>query len=739
MSPLKAIQYLENVPDELKAFSSWVRWSTDSEGRKIPKPSIDETLLSFEDVKDIPITSTSGIGFVFLKQNEYCGIDLDSCLDPKTGNLTDWAEKIVKEFDSYCEISPSGTGVKIFIKAPSPEEHKHKVAMPGKPTGKHACQIEAYSQKRYFCTTGNLFRDSPKIIKRAPKEWDALLRFMEDNQPKDKTTGKVKKDATGRDDYIYKRACSRQALGWPDDEIYNDCIKEDAKADPSNHPNYSTEGPLGEKIVREKVASALKFPKGKTVLTEDSAFKSMNEEYAVSWAGADVVVLREHVDPISKRNTVSFVEPRAMKLMLANKFIFIAGKTRPLFDYWLSNPQRREFRQIVFEPNTPTPGDFNLWRGWAVEPDPRGEEGCKLFLFHLKDILCDGNEAHYQWALAWMAQAVQEPGKRPGTTIVLKSGEGAGKGIEIEYFGRLWGQHFLHLADQQRLTGRFNDHLKDALLVYGDEVFFGGDRQAANILKSIITDETLAIEPKFKSVLQVRNHIRLVLATNEEWAIPTGLDARRFFMPKVSDKRRDDSAYFQALADEMNTGGPGALLHYLQHLEIKDINLRNPPKTETLLEQKHMSLNPAQRFWFERLIEGEPMENQFDREGWETYQLNGSWIKPGEGEIRIRKKAFYQSYIDGCKDANDRYRSSPEIFWHQIKKLLPFDADISYSKSQFKKITPDPDPTKSPSIEIRWERAAVIPNLVECRQAFESAIRQKVAWPLEPAEENSHL
>ena len=460
MSPLKAIQYLENVPDELKAFSSWVRWSTDSEGRKIPKPSIDETLLSFEDVKDIPITSTSGIGFVFLKQNEYCGIDLDSCLDPKTGNLTDWAEKIVKEFDSYCEISPSGTGVKIFIKAPSPEEHKHKVAMPGKPTGKHACQIEAYSQKRYFCTTGKLFRDSPKIIKRAPKEWDALLRFMEDNQPKDKTTGKVKKDATGRDDYIYKRACSRQALGWPDDEIYNDCIKEDAKADPSNHPNYSTEGPLGEKIVREKVASALKFPKGKTVLTEDSAFKSMNEEYAVSWAGADVVVLREHVDPISKRNTVSFVEPRAMKLMLANKFIFIAGKTRPLFDYWLSNPKRREFRQIVFEPNTPTPGDFNLWRGWAVEPDPRGEEGCKLFLFHLKDILCDGNEAHYQWALAWMAQAVQEPGKRPGTTIVLKSGEGAGKGIEIEYFGRLWGQHFLHLADQQRLTGRFQRSLE---------------------------------------------------------------------------------------------------------------------------------------------------------------------------------------------------------------------------------------------------------------------------------------
>jgi putative DNA primase/helicase len=41
------------------------------------------------------------------------GIDLDTCLED--GTLTPWARKIVDLFKTYTEVSPSGTGVKLFF------------------------------------------------------------------------------------------------------------------------------------------------------------------------------------------------------------------------------------------------------------------------------------------------------------------------------------------------------------------------------------------------------------------------------------------------------------------------------------------------------------------------------------------------------------------------------------------------------------------------------------------------
>src|SRR5689334_4342940 len=43
------------------------------------------------------------------------GIDLDTCRDVSTGNLELWAVEVVERFGSYAEVSPSGTGVKVFF------------------------------------------------------------------------------------------------------------------------------------------------------------------------------------------------------------------------------------------------------------------------------------------------------------------------------------------------------------------------------------------------------------------------------------------------------------------------------------------------------------------------------------------------------------------------------------------------------------------------------------------------
>lgn len=84
-----------------------------------------------------------GIGYVFTESDPYCGIDIDDCRDPKTGEIGAWAQELISKLDSYTEVSPSGTGVKIIVKGtiPGPVRRRNKVEM--------------YFDKRYFTITGD--------------------------------------------------------------------------------------------------------------------------------------------------------------------------------------------------------------------------------------------------------------------------------------------------------------------------------------------------------------------------------------------------------------------------------------------------------------------------------------------------------------------------------------------------------------------------------------------------------
>jgi primase-polymerase (primpol)-like protein len=51
----------------------------------------------------------------FILRDDLIGVDLDGCRDDGTGEIADWATKIIDLLNSYTEVSPSGTGNPIFI------------------------------------------------------------------------------------------------------------------------------------------------------------------------------------------------------------------------------------------------------------------------------------------------------------------------------------------------------------------------------------------------------------------------------------------------------------------------------------------------------------------------------------------------------------------------------------------------------------------------------------------------
>jgi primase-polymerase (primpol)-like protein len=97
-----------------------------------------------------------GVGFVFKKGGGIIGIDLDGCRNPDTGDIAPWAKKIIDQFNSYTEVSPSGTGIHIFVKGKLPTEvsgwKKHFDHPEFVPSKKPA--IEIYQHSRYFTFTG---------------------------------------------------------------------------------------------------------------------------------------------------------------------------------------------------------------------------------------------------------------------------------------------------------------------------------------------------------------------------------------------------------------------------------------------------------------------------------------------------------------------------------------------------------------------------------------------------------
>ena len=67
-----------------------------------------------------PAHGTAGVGFVFAEGDGLCGVDLDACRDPQDGRLEPWAEDLVRQLDTFAEVSPSGRGVHLFARARLP-------------------------------------------------------------------------------------------------------------------------------------------------------------------------------------------------------------------------------------------------------------------------------------------------------------------------------------------------------------------------------------------------------------------------------------------------------------------------------------------------------------------------------------------------------------------------------------------------------------------------------------------
>jgi hypothetical protein len=284
--------------------------------------------------------------------------------------------------------------------------------------------------------------------------------------------------------------------------------------------------------------------------------------------------------------------------------------TQSVATWWLNDPRRREYLGgLVFDPTNSVGSEFwNLWQGLAIAP-VRGS--WELLQKHIFQVICAGEREHFEFLLNWTARMLQHPEVPAETCVVLQGDEGVGKGLFGRALLRIFGQHGLHLSHPEHLRSKHNAHLWYCVFLFADEAFYAGDKQHESILKALVTEEDLAVEPKHKPLFQAPNYLHILMSSNKDWVVPASLQARRWFVLRVGDQRRGDTAYFNAIYREMEAGGLAAMLFDLLHRDLRAFNPRVVPQTQALAEQKLHSLDSLTRWWMNVLERGFVWRSRF--------------------------------------------------------------------------------------------------------------------------------
>ncbi|MCX7283916.1 MAG: AAA family ATPase [Novosphingobium sp.] len=160
----------ENIPEQLRKLRRWAPWAApwsderqkyDKVPRRASNPacglsnlsaagwvSFDEAMAVYKERPDI----IAGVGFLMTGVKGIVGIDLDHCV--VNGEIAPWAHEIAAQLDSYTEISPSGTGLHVWVLGDLPEDWAAKLPGAEKVNGKEP-GLDVYGGgKRFLTLTG---------------------------------------------------------------------------------------------------------------------------------------------------------------------------------------------------------------------------------------------------------------------------------------------------------------------------------------------------------------------------------------------------------------------------------------------------------------------------------------------------------------------------------------------------------------------------------------------------------
>lgn len=139
------------IPQALTSVRAWCTWTLrpNAGGRPTKVPSVSTldraAWLPFASVATTPRTASGGIGIVTTDlPGGLVALDVDGCRDPQSGELSPWAAALIAAARSYTEVTPSGSGLRVWLAVKKPWLGRCKFPMEYPPLGGKRPEVQVF-------------------------------------------------------------------------------------------------------------------------------------------------------------------------------------------------------------------------------------------------------------------------------------------------------------------------------------------------------------------------------------------------------------------------------------------------------------------------------------------------------------------------------------------------------------------------------------------------------------------
>lgn len=323
-----------------------------------------------------------------------------------------------------------------------------------------------------------------------------------------------------------------------------------------------------------------------------------------SWADKTInISVQKGSELYTKRINVVDLSLKGVHGCLSAKEILSDTKQQFYIDRYGNSMPR--FHAICFKPNVITTKEYNLWKGFPVEPKSGNVMPFINFLY-----AAVGKEEG-DHILDFFAHMIQKPEEKPRFCLVFKGAKGTGKNTIEEALGRdmLYGANYYRTSQTEQFFGKFNFHVAQNILSVLQELKWDSSKNHDSIIKDMITETSRSIEQKYMDQVMLDNFSRIIITTNELWAVPaSSKDERRYCVISFPDEKTEllekkIQAYY-AWKNENPITAKQALMYFLLHRDLSAFSIDKAPQTRGLIEQLSYSLSGIDKFIYNALHNG---------------------------------------------------------------------------------------------------------------------------------------
>ena len=304
------------------------------------------------------------------------------------------------------------------------------------------------------------------------------------------------------------------------------------------------------------------------------------------------------------------------------------------------------------------PSIFSFFKGFPYRMlDEFDMELINPFIVHVFKIICNSNAAFYNYVMKWIAYVIQNLTGKTGTAIVLTGAHGAGKNTFTDQICKLLGDYANENTKSDSIFGTFNGALFNKKLLVCNEMqsFENSKKLNYDLLKTLITENTMDINLKHKDEIHVENICNFIFLSNHFAPIKIEKGDRRFVVIRVSPMVRNSKQYFEPLYATFTPEFYKHLFTFFLQMDITGWDPREIPASEEKEVIQEISKSIYELFiqeFINKFIEG--FEKQAAKQAFKEW-CSGNGHPPGYNhEFLMEMLKYCDVKRPGTKDGTTR-------------------------------------------------------------------------------------